>query len=74
MAHPDPRRAGSEQGQRQHAGKDSEHTDAGLQGKRQGVQGGKDSPIGESGNAEALEPSRGGQAPSPKTPTRKDPK
>jgi hypothetical protein len=72
MAHPDPRRGGSEKGQRQHAGQTSEYSDAGIQGKRQGIQGGKDVPIGESDTAEATQPPRGGKAPSPKTLTRKD--
>ena len=43
-----------------------------MQGKRQGIQGGKDAPIGESDTAEATQPPRGGKAPSPKTLTRKD--
>ena len=72
MAHPNPKRGGSEKGQRQHAGQTSEYSDAGIQGKRQGVQGGKDAPIGQSDDALAMEPTRGGKAPSPKTPTRKD--
>ena len=39
MAHPDPKRGGSEKGQREHAGKDSEATDAGVQSHSQGARG-----------------------------------
>lgn len=44
MAHPDETRQGSEKGQREHAGRISEASDAGMQGKRQGIQGGADRP------------------------------
>lgn len=37
MAHPDPRRGGPEKGQRQHAGRTSEHSDAGMKNKSQGI-------------------------------------
>jgi hypothetical protein len=44
MAHHDKTRGGSEKGQRQHAGKTSEYSDAGMQRKSQGIAGGADSP------------------------------
>lgn len=40
MAHPDPRRNGSEQGQRQHGGPTTEHSDAGEQQRSQNSRGG----------------------------------
>jgi len=40
MAHPDPQRNGSEQGQREHAGRNSEATDAGQQQGAQNSRGG----------------------------------
>jgi hypothetical protein len=39
MAHPDERRQGSEKGQREHAGRTSEASDAGMQTKSQGATG-----------------------------------
>lgn len=39
MAHPDPKRSGSEKGQREHAGPESEATDAGLKTHSQGARG-----------------------------------
>ena len=39
MAHPDPRRQGSEHDQRRHVGKTSEHSDVGIQDKSQGKSG-----------------------------------
>jgi hypothetical protein len=50
MAHPDKTRGGSEKGQRQHAGKTSRHSDAGMQGKSQHGQRG-----GEAGAASGAE-------------------
>jgi hypothetical protein len=44
MAHHDKTRGGSEKGQRQHAGKPGESSDAGMQRKSQGIAGGADSP------------------------------
>ena len=40
MAHPDPQRNGSEQGQRQHSGPTTEYSDAGEQNKAQNSRGG----------------------------------
>jgi hypothetical protein len=39
MAHPDPRRQGSEKGQREHAGRTGEASDAGMQTHSQGARG-----------------------------------
>jgi hypothetical protein len=39
MAHPDPRRQGSERDQRRHVGTTSEHSDVGIQDKSQGKSG-----------------------------------
>ncbi|MFL6664857.1 MAG: hypothetical protein ACJ8G7_22005 [Rhizobacter sp.] len=42
MAHPDETRGGSEKGQREHAGRTSEASDAGMKRKSQGTPGGSD--------------------------------
>jgi hypothetical protein len=41
MAHPDPHRAGSERGQREHSGPTSEASDAGMKDKAQSQAGTK---------------------------------
>ena len=46
MAHPDKSRGGSEKGQREHAGKTSQSSDAGMQRRKQGIAGGDDTPAG----------------------------
>lgn len=44
MAHPDPQRSGSEKGQREHTGPNSEATDAGVQRHAQNLHGGGPTP------------------------------
>ncbi|WP_170162340.1 hypothetical protein [Caldimonas tepidiphila] len=45
MAHPDPKRNGAEDGQREHAGQTREYTDAGLKTHSQGATGSGPTPI-----------------------------
>ena len=66
MAHPDETRGGSEKGQREHAGRTSEASDAGMKRKSQGTPGGSDtasdSGAGAAGGHDAGgDTSRGGQ-------------
>lgn len=45
MAHPNPKRGGSEKGQRERAGPTSQASDVGMQNRSQGIAGGKDQPM-----------------------------
>jgi hypothetical protein len=69
MAHPDKTRGSSEKGQREHAGKTGEASDAGMQRRRQGIAGGDDTPASagdEQGGTifpEAHRDTQGAQAP-----------
>jgi hypothetical protein len=69
MAHPTPPRGGSEKGQREHAGQTSEASDAGIQGKRQGIQGGQDTPVDDASDARDTARETGGKK-APTNPTR----